>query len=350
MRIGVLGTGRIGLMHARNLAQTAGVDQVVLMGRNQTALTDSVHQVRAALEPDAPSSSSGHLAPRGPVASVRAGGALADELGSLDGVVVATSTPTHPMFAVQIARAGVPALVEKPLALDPDQLTSLADQLDAIGTEVMVAFHRRYDPAHQLLRRRILAGDAGTVRAVTATEHDHYALTPQYVPASGGIWLDLLIHDFDTIPWVTDQQVRSVWASGSVLDAPIHAEYGDVDTAVAVLVLESGVAATVSGLRRNGAGQDVRLEVFGSLDSFGAGFDACTPMTSTEPGTSPPGHRYDQFIDRFERAFRAEADAFIQLVSGTGVNLTPPRDGLAAIRIARAAAESIRTGATITLD
>jgi myo-inositol 2-dehydrogenase/D-chiro-inositol 1-dehydrogenase len=316
MRIGVLGTGRIGLMHARNLAQTTGVDEVVLMGRNQARLVVYVDQVCAAIQPDAPPALAGNLAPRGRVATVTAGVGLAEELSALDGVVVATSTNTHPAFALQIARAGVPSLVEKPLALDPVQLTALADQLDDIGTEVMVAFHRRYDPGHQLLRQRILAGDAGTVRAVTATEHDHLALPPEYVPGSGGIWLDMLIHDFDTIPWVTDQRVRSVWATGSVLDAPIHADYGDIDSALAVLVLESGAAATVSGLRRNGAGQDVRLEVFGSLDSFGAGIDARTPMTSTEPGTSPPGPCYDQFIDRFERAFRAEADAFIRLVSG----------------------------------
>ena len=350
MRIGVLGTGRIGLMHARNLAQTTGVDEVVLMGRNPARLADSVNQVCAALQPDAPAELAGNLAPREKPAMVTAGAALDEELAALDGVVVATSTSTHPAFALQIARAGLPSLVEKPLALDPSQLTELADQLDDIGTEVMVAFHRRYDPGHQLLRQRILAGDAGTIRAVTATEHDHFALSPDYVPGSGGIWLDMIIHDFDTIPWVTGQRVRSVWATGSVLDAPIHAEYDDVDSALAVLVLESGAAATVSGLRRNGAGQDARLEVFGTLNSFGAGIDERTPMTSTEPGISPPGPPYDQFIDRFERAFRAEADAFVRLASGTGVNLSPPRDGLVAIRIAQAAAESIRTGSTIDLD
>ena len=253
MRIGVFGTGRIGLMHARNLAQTAGVDEVVLLGRDRSRLAASVDQVCAAIQPDAPPALAGNLAPRGRAASVTAGVGLVEELGGLDGVVVATSTKTHPAFALQIARAGVPSLVEKPLARDPEELTALADQLDEISTEVMVAFHRRYDPGHQLLRQRILAGDAGTVRALTATEHDHFALPAEYVPGSGGIWLDLLIHDFDTIPWVTGQRVRSVWATGSVLDAPIHADYGDVDSAVAVLVLESGAAATVSGLRRNGA-------------------------------------------------------------------------------------------------
>ena len=287
MRIGVLGTGRIGLMHARNLAQTAGVDEVVLMGRDPDRLAVSVKQVSTALQPDAPSELAGDLAPRGPVAAVTAGAGLTEELPALDGVVVATSTSTHPAFALEIARAGVPTLVEKPLALDPDQLTALADELDDIGTEVMVAFHRRYDPGHQRLRQRILDGDAGTLRAVTATGHDHLALSPAYIPTSGGIWLDMLIHEFDTIPWVTGERVRSVWATGTVLDAPVHAEYGDVDTALAVLVLESGAAATVSGVRRNGAGQDVRLEVFGSLGSFGAGLDSRTPMTSTEPRRRP---------------------------------------------------------------
>jgi hypothetical protein len=118
---------------------------------------------------------------------------------------------------------------------------------------------------------------------------------------SGGIWLDMIIHDFDTIPWVTGQRVQSVWATGAVLDAPIHAEHGDIDTASAVLILESGAAATVSGLCRNGGGQDARLEVFGTLNSFGAGIDERTPMTSTEPGTTPPGPPYDQFIDRSRR-------------------------------------------------
>jgi myo-inositol 2-dehydrogenase/D-chiro-inositol 1-dehydrogenase len=281
---------------------------------------------------------------------VTVGSDLTEELPVLDGVVVATSTSTHPAFALQMARAGVPSLVEKPLALDPTQLTAVADELDDLGTEVMVAFHRRYDPGHQRLRQHVRAGDAGILRAVTATGHDHLALSADYIPGSGGMWLDMLIHDFDVIPWVTGQRVRSVWATGSVLDAPVHAEYGDVDSALAVLVLESGAAATVSGLRRNGAGQDVRLEVFGSLGSFAAGLDTHTPMTSTEPDVDPPGPPYHQFIDRFERAFRAEADAFVRLASGTGRNLTRPRDGLVAIRIAQASAESMRTGRTIDLD
>lgn len=350
MRIGVLGLGLIGKMHARNFAQTAGVTEVVLLGRDPARLEQARAEVSAMLEPGAPTERAGALAPGGTPAPVTVGGALEDGLPGLDGLVIATSTSTHPELTLQAARAGVPTLVEKPLALDPDQLEHLAAELEETGTEVMVAFHRRYDPAHQELRRRLAAGDAGTIRAVTATGHDHYPLRPEYIPLSGGLWLDMLIHDFDSIPWVTGQRVRGVWAAGSVLDAPIHAEYDDVDSGLAVLILESGAAATVTGLRGNGAGQDVRLEVFGSDNTLGAGIDERTPITSTEPGVAPPAPPYEVFIDRFERAFRAEADAFVKLVEGTGTNLTPPRAGLPAVRVALAAAESLRTGIPVSID
>lgn len=347
MRIGILGTGRIGLMHARNFAQSAGVDEVVLMGRDPARIAAAADRVASALAPGAPVELAGSLATGGVSArlSTRVGPTV--DLDGLDGLVVATTTSTHPEFAVLAARHGLPALVEKPLALDRDRLTALADELDELGSSTMVAFHRRYDPAHHRLRQHIHAGDLGTLRAVTATGHDRLPLSPDYIPVSGGIWLDMLIHEFDIISWVTGQRVLNVWATGAVLDAPLHADYDDVDTAVAVLMLESGATATVSGLRRNGAGQDVRLEVFGSANSFAAGLDTHLPVTSTEPGVAPPGAPHEQFIERFERAFRAEASAFVDLASGHGVNESPPRSGLPAVEIALAAAESVRTGSVV---
>lgn len=332
-------------MHARNLAQDPGVDEVVLLGRDPGRLGPALDDVRAAIALDAPASLAGAHAPAGEAADVRIGDGLDSELPALDGIVIATNTASHPELTLRAARAGVPTLVEKPLTLDLERLESLADELDRFGTPVMVAFHRRYDPAHQELRRRVRAGDAGTVRAVHGIDHDRLPLSPDYIPHSGGIWRDLLIHDFDSIPWVTGRRVTRVWATGAVLDAPVHAEHDDVDTASATLVLDSGAIADVTGLRRNGAGQDVRLEVFGSLDSFGAGLDAHTPITSTEPGGTAPEAPHEQFIERFERAFRAEIAAFVRVANGElDANLTPPRAGLDAIRIAQAAAESCRTG------
>ncbi|MCI9887407.1 Gfo/Idh/MocA family oxidoreductase [Micrococcales bacterium 31B] len=350
MRIGILGLGPAGQMHARNLARTEGVSEIVLLGRDAGRVGIARDRIAAALAPDAPVALSGAHAPDGVPAPLTVGGDVTAELAGLDGIVIATSTATHPALTLQAAHAGVPALVEKPLTLEIAELTALADELDRIGSPVMVAFHRRYDPGHRALRERIAAGDAGAVRAVRGTGHDHHPLPLDYLPHSGGIWHDMMVHEFDTIPWVTGLRPVAVWAQGAVLDQPAHAEFGDFDSALAVIELEGGALATVSGTRGNGAGQDVRLEVFGTLDSYAAGFEARTPVTSTEPGAPGPAAPYDSYIDRFEPAFRAEARAFVDLARGEGENATPPRAGLTAIQLADAAAESARTGRRVALD
>lgn len=348
MRIGVAGLGRVGRMHARNLARTPGVDEVVLIGRDEGRTAAAASELAAALAPEAPAGLAGAHVPEGAAAPVTTTTrSLADAIRGLDGIVLATATATHPELALLTARAGVPTLVEKPLALDPDRLASLADELEATGTEVAVAFHRRYDPGHQRLQQRIAAGDAGPVRVIKATGHDHLPLSLDYIPQSGGIWLDMLVHDFDTIPWVAGERVVNVFATGGVLDEPAYARYDDVDTAAAVLTLASGAVAVVTGTRRNGAGQDVRLEVFGSRGTFGAGVEPSTPVTSTEPGVPGPAAPYDQFIDRFEVAFRSEAAHFVRMAAGEAPNLTPPRAGLHAVDIAIAAAQSRRSNAPV---
>ncbi|RZT66476.1 myo-inositol 2-dehydrogenase/D-chiro-inositol 1-dehydrogenase [Microcella alkaliphila] len=352
LRIGVVGLGRVGVMHARNIAQADGVSDVILIGRDTTKTEHAADLIRSSILDGAPVELAGEFAPTGNIpariqtTTARFGAALS----GLDGIVVATSTETHPQLAIEAAEAGIPALVEKPLALDLATLEATCRRLEATGSPVMIAFHRRYDPAHRALRQRIADGEAGTVRIISATDHDRLPLDVDYIPRSGGIWRDLLIHDFDIIPWVTGQRIVSVTAHGSVLDAAAHAEHGDVDTAAALLTLESGAIATVTATRRNGAGQDVRLEVFGSDGTFGAGISDRTPVTSTEPGGNAPTEPYQQFIDRFELAFRAETDAFLRLAAGTGENGSPPRAGVDALRVALAAARSLETGATVTIN
>lgn len=345
MRVGIVGPGRIGQMHAGNIAQTPGVDEVILAGRDAARTQAALESVRTSLRPV-----SGAHAQRGDAASLRATTAdVSDVLPVLDAVVIATTTATHPELALLAARAGVPALVEKPLALGRSRLEQLSGQIEETGTDVAVAFHRRYDPAHQRLRERVRTGDVGPVRLVRASGHDHLPLPLDYIPESGGIWLDMLVHDFDAIPWVVGERVVQVYATGSVLDEPLYERYSDVDTCAAMLTLESGAIAVVTGARRNGAGQDVRLEVCGSTGTFAAGLDPAMPLTSTEPGVPAPKSTYDQFIDRFDTAFRAEADHFVRMASGTAENLTPPRAGLSAIAIAEAAAGSVRTGRPVTI-
>nr|WP_254072124.1 Gfo/Idh/MocA family oxidoreductase [Rathayibacter sp. VKM Ac-2857] len=350
MHIGVLGLGLAGVMHARNLAQNPDVDRVTLIGRDGARLQATAASLRTALAPGAPADLAGEHAPAVAEVDLGTSTATVDELaGRIDGVVIATPSASHPELTRQAARAGLPVLVEKPLSIDLDALKALSDELDAFDSPVMVAFQRRYDPGHQALRERVQGGAAGRLRLVHAVGHDHYALRLDYIPKSGGMWLDMLIHDFDSIPWVTGERVVRVHAVGSVLDEPLYSELGDTDTAAAILTLESGALALVSGSRRNGAGQDVRMEVFGSDGTFSVGLEPRTAVTSTEPGVAAPAAPYETFIDRFEVAFRNEIAQFVRVVRGEDANLSTPRSGIHAVEIAEAAGRSRLTDAPVDL-
>lgn len=351
MRIGVYGLGRIGVMHARNLAQSGEVDEVVLIGRDADRLRASEQAVRDAIRPGAPSEVAGHPVSGLPTSTVTTTlDPLETALDALDGVVVATSTVTHADLALTVAESGTPLLIEKPLSLSSVDLERLSERIEATRTPVMVAFHRRYDPGYQSLRARIEAGEIGPVRVARGVDNDRTPLRLAYIPESRGVWLDLLIHDFDITPWVTQQRVVSVQAFGSVMDEPTYSDYGDADTAVAVLEFESGAIATIVGTRRNGAGQDCRLEVFGSDGTLSTGIDEHTPVTSTEPGIAAPTATHPDYQARFEPAFRNEVAHFVRMARGEVESLTSPRSGLVATRIAEAAARSFATGSRIALD
>lgn len=351
MRVGVYGLGRIGVMHARNLAQDPDVDEVVLIGRDDARLQSAHAAVQAALRPDLHANTGGHrLQQARPAAVSSTLEPLGSVLPTLDGIVVATSTVTHSALALEVAESGTPLLIEKPLCLSADSLRDLSDRLDETGTPVMVAFHRRYDPAYQALRGRVASGEIGAVRVARSTNHDHSALPLDFIPQSRGIWIDLLIHDFDITPWVIGQEAVAVQAFGSVIDEPEYARHGDADTAVAILEFASGAIATISGTRRNGAGQDCRLEIFGSDGTIAAGVDDHTPVTSTEPGARRPVSPYTDYQARFDVAFRRETASFISMIKDETESQTPPRAGLAATTIAEAAHRSFSTGDRVTID
>lgn len=354
MRVAVVGLGRIGVMHARNLAQNLEVDEVVLVGRSESRLAAAQATIDDASAADAPVELAGEHREGSHAAAILVSTSIEQSLAGADAVVIASSTASHPELVRQSVAAGKPVLVEKPIALEPEQLVALAAELQGSAVPVMVGFHRRYDAAYTALRDRIARGDLGTVMLARAISHDRQAPAPGYIPTSGGIWRDLMIHDFDILPWVLNDRVVSVHAVGSVLTdteltGPVYAGSGDADAATAVLTLESGATAVVTGTRANGAGQDVRLEVFGSRNTLAVGLEERTPVTSVEPGVLAPARYYDDFIDRFERAFRAEAAHFLKVVRGESENLTPPEAGLASLQIALACAESRQTGITVRL-
>ena len=243
MRIGIIGLGRIGAFHAGNLAALDVVDELVV--------TDAVPGVAET------------------VAAKFNGVAVVDSIDELlrsgvDGVVIASSTPTHlPLLRAAVA-AGVPAFCEKPITQDPYAAGDLAEQVESSGVPVQIGFPRRFDPAFQAAKAALDAGDLGWLTTVRSTTLDPSPPPAAYIPGSGGIFRDCAIHDLDAVRWVTGREVLEVYAVGANRGAAFFAESDDVDTASALLTFDDGTIGVISNSRYNGQGHDVRLELHGS--------------------------------------------------------------------------------------
>jgi myo-inositol 2-dehydrogenase/D-chiro-inositol 1-dehydrogenase len=315
VRIGLIGLGRIGSMHAETLS---GLDEV-----SSLVVTDvSPHAVAG-------------VAARFPVQAEADAAAVLS--AGIDGVVIAAATATHPALVRAAAQAGVPVFCEKPLAATAREGMELRDRLADFGVPIQIGFPRRFDAGFTAARSAVSGGELGWLHTVRSTTLDPAPPPASYVAGSGGIFRDCSVHDFDAVRWVTGREVVEVYATGSNRGDPLFAEVDDVDTASVIMTLDDETIALVSNTRYNARGYDVRMEVHGSLDSIAVGLDDRLPLRSAEPGaTFPTGPPHVFFMDRFRDAFRAELVAFTQLVAGHRESPCTVDDALAASWIAEA--------------
>src|SRR5262245_45334218 len=319
LQLALVGVGRIGLLHARTVSALPDVSRLTIADLDVDRAAAVAAGVGAGV--------------------VRTPEELLD-LG-VDALVIATSTPGHVPLLRLAAEAGVAAFCEKPVALDVDVLDRLIEQVDRVGILVQVGFQRRVDAGYVAARDTVAEGRLGTLLVLRAATHDPMPPADEYIAASGGIFRDLHIHDFDAIRFVTGQEVSEVYADGSVRETPWFAEHGDVDAAAAVLRLDDGALAVLTGTRHDALGSDVRLEGFGSRDSVGVGVDDRTPLHSLEPGAeSAPAHAYRDFVERFEDAYRSELEAFVAALRHGGPSPCTLADARAALAVALAAGRS----------
>ncbi len=316
LHVGVIGVGRIGRLHARTLLGLPGVAAVSVTDANQ----DRAQSVEKEL---------GVRAVATPEELVAAG---------VDALVIATATPAHSPLLRLAARAGLPAFCEKPVSLDLATIDGVVEDVAGAGILVQVGFQRRFDAGHRSAREAVAAGTVGRILAMRAATHDPSPPAEEYIATSGGIFRDLNIHDFDSIRFVSGEEVVEVYADGAALETPWIERHGDVDVSAAILRLENGGLVLVSGTRQDPLGYDVRLEVFGTKDSIVVGLDARTPLHSLEPGLEATSHRgYRNFLERFELAYRAELAAFIAAVQEGGESPCSLAEARAALVIALAA-------------
>lgn len=320
MRIGILGLGRIGSLHAETLAGLDAVTSLVVA------------------DP----------APAGKAVAERVGAELVDSpealfAAGIDGVVIAAPTHLHPDLLRAAVQAGLPTLCEKPVAAKLEDAIAVYHDIRDAGVEVQVGFNRRYDAGFVAARAEVSSGKLGKIHTVRSTTMDPAPPPPEYVAVSGGIFRDCSVHDFDTIRWMTGREAVEVYAAGGNRGADYIQAAGDVDTAASTLTLDDGALALVSNSRHNGRGYDTRMEIHGFEDCIAAGLEDKLPLRSTEPGaTFPAGKPHHFFMDRFTAAYRAELAAFAEVVAGKRKSPCTVADAIEASRIAEACTISVQ--------
>lgn len=320
MRIGLIGAGRIGAFHAGTLQAHPDVGELLV----------------ADADPDRARA----------VAAAAAGRAMPVEglfAARPDALVIASATAAHAQLIARAAQQGVPAFCEKPIALDLAGTIAALDAAQEAGAVLQIGFQRRFDPGYAAARQAVAAGRLGRLHTVRTVSSDPAPPPAAYVPLSGGLYRDCLIHDFDILTWVTGRAVTEVYAAGANVGADYFRNAGDADTAAVLLTLEGGVLATATATRYNAAGYDVRMELAGTEDQIAVGVAARTPLTSVEPGAAaPPGPPWSGFLDRFGSAYRAEMDTFLRVARGAVPNPCEGRDALRALLVAEACEVSRR--------
>jgi myo-inositol 2-dehydrogenase/D-chiro-inositol 1-dehydrogenase len=240
---------------------------------------------------------------------------------------------------------------EKPVARTMAEGLEVQRRVEAAGVPVHIGYQRRFDAAFQAARAAVASGELGWLHTVRATTLDPAPPPAAYVAVSGGIFRDCSVHDFDSIRWVTGREVVEVYATGANRGDQLFTEAGDVDTSAAVLTLDDGTLVLVSNSRYNPRGYDVRLELHGSRDSIAVGLDDHLPLRSVEPGGSfPAGEPYQFFMDRFLPAYRAELEAFTEVVAGRRPSPCTVADALEAGWIAEACTTSLRLHRPVPME
>jgi myo-inositol 2-dehydrogenase/D-chiro-inositol 1-dehydrogenase len=330
VRVGVIGVGKIGRMHAGLLThQVAGASVSVVHDALEDAARDVAEELGVASAAD-----------------------VDDVLGAddVDAVAICSTTDTHPDLIVAAARAGKAIFCEKPVSLELAEVDRALAAVDDAGVPFQIGFNRRFDPAHAAVAAAVRDGSVGDPHIVRISSRDPAPPPLSYVEGSGGIFLDMTIHDFDMARYVTGSEVVEVFARGAVRIDPGFGGVGDVDTATVTLVHENGCLTTIDNSRQAHYGFDQRVEVFGSQGMAASENPlAHTAIVRTEEGTRAAPLPYF-YLERYVPSYVREWEAFVAAVSA---GRTPPvtgPDARAPLAIGLAAWRSLREGRPVRVE
>lgn len=328
-RIGIIGAGRIGKLHAEHIKyhlpqfdlQVIADPCLDRQWAQRLAVSNLSNQIEDVLfHPD------------------------------LDAVLIASPSTLHLEHIKAASESGKAIFCEKPIGLDEHEIIDVLELVKSNNTLLQIGFNRRFDPSFANLQQRVHAGEIGSTHIVKITSRDPACPPKEYVATSGGMFLDMTIHDFDMARFLAQSEVTEVYATGAVLINPEFVEYDDVDTAIIQLRFANGTLAVIDNSRQAVYGYDQRIEVFGEKGMLLAANQLETSVhhySKTATGHANPQYF---FLERYHQAFIAQLASFYDAWINNKPSPVSGEDGLQTLRIAKAAKLSLETRLPVCFD
>lgn len=332
MKVGIIGAGRIGKVHAKNISMF--VPDV---------------EMKTAADPFMNEETEIFLKKCG-VANVTKDARDIFNDKEIEAVIICSSTDTHAKYIIEAARAGKHIFCEKPIDYDLKKVHEAIQAAKDAGVKLQIGFCRRFDHNHHGVYEVVRSGRIGEVHMVKISSRDPQPPSIDYVKVSGGIFYDMMIHDFDMARYLAGAEVTEVHAVGSVLVDPKIGEAGDVDTAVVTLKFENGAVGTIDNSRKAVYGYDQRVEVFGSKGCVKNENDVPNTVVVCDEQRTSSENTYKIMWDRYTGAFVAEIQAFAEAVQQDTEPAVTGMDGLYPVLMAAAATKSLKEGRPVKIS
>lgn len=268
----------------------------------------------------------------------------------IGGVIIASATDTHAPLLKRCADAKLPVFCEKPIDLSLASAREAAAIVENSGILCALGFNRRFDPQFSKLKSKVQAGDIGELETLIVISRDPEPPPADYIKVSGGLFRDMMIHDFDIARWILDDPIDTVYASGSVLVDKAIGELGDIDTACVSMKTTSGKIAMITNSRRSVYGYDQRIEAFGANGMLQAMNNRQTNLVQSNASGVSEEVPMHFFLERYQDAYRLELEDFIRALTKDEKPLADHNDGVESLRMAEAAVQSFESGQPVQLS
>jgi myo-inositol 2-dehydrogenase/D-chiro-inositol 1-dehydrogenase len=331
VNLGVIGAGRIGRIHARNL-------KFQIPGARLLAVADVVEESARTLADELEI----------PVCERDYHRVLANS--DIQAVVICSSTDTHARIIVEAAEVGKHIFCEKPIALEMEKIDQALAAVEKANVKLQVGFNRRFDPSFRRAKELVESGKIGVPQLLRISSRDPQPPPLDYIKVSGGLFLDMMIHDFDMARYLLAEEVTELMATGTCLIDSAIGKCGDIDTAVVLLKFQSGALGTIDNSRQAVYGYDQRIEVFGSKGSVVVENKTPTEVTLHSADAIQSDKPLHFFLERYQEAYLAEMNQFISCVSEDRKPPVGGADGKISVAMGYAALESLNTGTFVKVN